>query len=129
MKKKISLPVFFAFILSFLSLKNEQKSLIDDSIKVHQIKANSKAELFILTVTCLSDHSQPPGGYLTYNIKLTNLLGPVANAEVKINDPIERVCTFITTGSDGNALWLKQIPKNSKPQIYVIEFFYENAKL
>lgn len=85
-------------------------------------------ELFTLTVTCNTGSLLKPGDDLLYNIYLMNLLGPVANVQVKINDPLDRICTFVTTGPDGRCIWLKQIPRNARPAIYIIEFFYENAK-
>jgi len=128
MKIVIPLLTVFALMLSFQSLSSETNDTSGNANKNSHPSFYSKPDLFNLNVTCLSNHSQLPGGQLMYNIRLTSLTAPIANALVKINDPIDKVCTFITTGSDGNAVWLKQIPKDANPQIYVFEFFYETAK-
>lgn len=127
MKKTFSHWVFFAILFIFLSLTGEANGL-SNPVTLNQPLTKSKVELFNLIVSCLSSPSQPPGGSLMYSVRLMNLSGPVANAEVKINDPIGRVCTSVKTNLDGTVLWIKQIPFDAKSKLYVFEFFYQNSQ-
>ena len=87
-----------------------------------------KTPIATLTITSLSNTTQTPGGSLLYKIRLINGLTPIANAIIKINDPIGRVCTWVTTDNMGESLWTLSIPSNTESKIYAIEFFYENLK-
>ena len=110
--------------LNFNSKSNE----LNETVSFNRHRFKSKPELFNLSVTCLSNPSQAPGETFIYNIRLSNLLGPVANADVKINDPFARATTSVKTDYNGSAIWTLIIPKNTRPQLYIIEFFYQNAK-
>jgi hypothetical protein len=128
MKKIISMLSAFAIMIFFSAYNNAEPLRIIKPLKNVECNSAFLTSEVILTVKCLSNPTQPLGGTFRHQVKLMNGASPVANADVKINDPIGRICTFVTTNSNGEAIWNRSIPSDTKQQFYTIEFFYGNVK-
>lgn len=81
-----------------------------------------------LTVTCLTNRTQPLGGSFQHKVKLLNNGTPMSGQTVGINDPIGLICTWVTTNSLGEATWTRTVPTSSPRKAYTVEFFYGSVK-
>lgn len=82
-----------------------------------------------LTVTCLTSRSLSPGGTFQHELVLKNGSIPIANTMIGINDPIGLMCTWVTTNSQGKAIWNRTTNSSTPRRAYTIEFFYGNTKV
>ena len=130
MKRIIKLTVVALLLTVILQAqdRNSKPLILEKTAIVKQSSSKPLTSIATLTVTCLTNRTQPLGGSFQHKVTLMNGTNPIPKADVKINDPIGRVCTSVTTDSKGEATWTQLIPSDAKQQIYAIEFFYETVK-
>ncbi len=128
MKKAKSLFSAFALLIIFSAFIIEEPGSRTKSPVVNQASLKSSTSAITLTVACLSNRTQPLGGSFQHRVKLMNGTTPISDAQIKINDPIGRICTWVTTNSKGEAIWSRTIPLDTKLLCYSIEFYYGSLK-
>lgn len=128
MKRIIFLFSAISFVSALLAFQKDKAVSLEKSSPVEQGSFKGLTAAITLTVTCLTNRTQAPGGSFRHKLKLMKGKVPIPSAQVKINDPIGRVCTQVTTDSNGEAIWIRAVPVDVRQMCFVIEFFYGDLK-
>lgn len=108
-----------ALIFTFLSCSKDENLIVEnDAIEFRSVSA------ITLTVNCLTNRNLNPGNTFIHQIILKNGTVPIPNATVGIDDPIAKICTWVTTNSFGIANWNRTTTSSTPRMAYTVKFYY-----
>lgn len=121
---KIFQLISLAFLTILISCNEVPNDLIVNSN--NDIVFSDSPSAILLNVAVTTNRTANPGGVFIHKITLKNGSVPVSNAKVFIDDPIKLWCTWVTTNSNGEAIYTSNLSSTQKPGIYSLKFYYSS---
>lgn len=123
MKKNLLLSILVLFSVS--CQKFEPEPIAEDA----QSSEKSTSATLTLSVTSLTERALKPGSTFIHEITLKAGSIPIPNEVINIDDPFSSMCTFVTTNSQGKAIWKRTTKSTTKPEAYTIKFYARNKAI